>query len=439
MGRKRSFVPLDVYFNNILVGKLAREFGGTLGFSYYQDWLDSTHRFPISLSLPLSVRQYRGMSVNAYFDNLLPDDVFVRKKIARKVDARGKDAFSLLSKIGRDCIGGLQFLNEGQTPDATNALNAEKVNEEQIASILSNLKINPLGISNEDQGFRFSVPGVQEKTTLLFKDNNWFKPSGTTPSTHIIKPENELLNLNKESSKSVENEYFCLKLLENFGLITSKANITRFGNIKALVVERFDRNWTKDGHLFRLHQEDFCQALSVDSSLKYQSEGGPGIKDILECLKGSEDFAQDQYDFFKANILFWLIGASDGHAKNFSILFLPGGRFRLAPIYDVLTAQPFVDTSKMRHRDFRLAMSLGDRNHYRIVNIRKHHFLQTGKKANYPSESIRKIFEEILSNQNTAIESTINSLPANFPMEIVESVNNAIKERVNTLEFRHLA
>ncbi len=434
MGRKRSFVPLDVYFNNILVGKLEREFGGTLGFTYYQDWLDSTLRFPISLSLPLSVKRYRGIPVNAYFDNLLPDDVFAREKIARKVDAQGKDTFCLLSKIGRDCIGGLQFLNEGQTPDSTNDLNAEKVTEEQIESILNILKFNPLGISDEDQGFRFSVPGVQEKTALLFKDNNWYKPSGTTPSTHIIKPETELLNLNKESSKSVENEFFCLKLLKNFGLITSKAIMARFGDINALVVERFDRKWTKEGHVLRLHQEDFCQALSVASSLKYQSDGGPGINDILECLKGSEDFAQDQFDLFKANILFWLIGASDGHAKNFSILFLPGGRFRLAPIYDVLTAQPYFDTSKMRQRDFRLAMSLGNRNHYRIVNIHGHHFLQTGKKANYPSESIKKIFEEILSIQNTAIESTINSLPANFPMEIVESVSDAIKQRVGLLE-----
>ena len=433
MGRKRTFVPLDVYFNSQLVGKLEREWGGVLRFSYDRDWLDSDHRIPISLSLPLATKQYSGLPVFTYFENLLPDDSSIRRKIARDVDAKGSDAFSLLAKIGRDCIGGLQFLREGQKPGPTQKLAGIKVSDEQIASMLLNLNQNPLGMKSDVQDFRISVAGVQEKTALLYKEGNWFKPEGTTPTTHIIKPEIEFLSASREISKSVENEFFCLKLLANFGLKTAKAKMTKFGNVKALVVERFDRKWTENGHLHRLHQEDFCQVLAVGSDKKYQSDGGPGIKEILEILLGSDDSIKDRYDFFKTNILFWLIGATDGHAKNFSILHLPGGRYMLAPLYDVLTAQPYFDAFKLTHREFRLAMSQGRRNNYKILNISGRHFFQTGEKSNFQAEKINNIFEEIFEIEPAAMEKTINLLPSNFPMEIAESVNKGVKERIGIL------
>ena len=102
--------------------------------------------------------------------------------------------------------------------------------------------------------------------------------------------------------------------------------IAHFGAIKALVVERFDRIWAKDGRLVRLPQEDCCQALSIPPALKYQSDGGPGIVEISQLLRRSDEPMQDQKAFFKANILFWLMGATDGHAKNFSIALTVGGR-----------------------------------------------------------------------------------------------------------------
>src|SRR4029077_7923453 len=123
-------------------------------------------------------------------------------------------------------------------------------------------------------------------------------------------------------------------------LPTNAAEIAKFGKTAALVIERFDRKWTPDKKLLRVPQEDFCQALSCPPSLKYQSQGGPGVVDGLNLLKGSDTPAEDQKAFLKAQVLFWLIGATDGHAKNFSIFLGRGGRFKLTPVYDVLTARP---------------------------------------------------------------------------------------------------
>src|SRR5262249_28993679 len=159
-------------------------------------------------------------------------------------------------------------------------------------------------------------------------------------------------------SNSVENEFYCLKLLSLFGLNTANAEIAEFGGRKVLVVERFDRRPTADGRLIRLPQEDCCQALSVPPAQKYQNEGGPGVVAIAELLKGSDAPFDDQRTLLKSQLLFWLIGAPDGHAKNFSVFLLPGGRFQLTPFYDVLTGQPSADAGEIRRNRFKLAMSI---------------------------------------------------------------------------------
>ncbi len=117
-----------------------------------------------------------------------------------------------------------------------------------------------------------------------------------------------------------------------FDLPAAQAEMATFGDQRVPIVERFDRRWTRDGRLIRLPQEDCCQALSVPSTGKYQSEGGPGMADILALLKGGDEPAADQETFLKAQLVFFLIGATDGHAMNFSVSLRPGGRFQLTPL-----------------------------------------------------------------------------------------------------------
>ena len=434
MSRRRQYEPLRVYLNNRLVGHLTKDPSGAIGFAYDETWLSWQHALPVSLSLPLQETPYRGEKVVAVFDNLLPDSDMLRRRVANKVGARGTDAYSLLTAIGRDCVGALQFIaGDGDAIDTTATLKGEEVDEAAIDSLLRNLVQAPLGLNRDDE-FRISIAGAQEKTALLHHEGCWFKPHGTTATTHIFKTQIGQLPNGIDLSNSVENEYYCLKLIEAFGLPVNAAHIQTFGETKALVIERFDRRWSRDGRLLRLPQEDCCQALSVPPGAKYQSEGGPRIVEILDLLKGSDTPEKDQITFFKAQLLFWLIGATDGHAKNFSIHLTPGGRYRMTPLYDVLSAQPSLDAKQIRRNQMKLAMSVGKNNRYRLHDIHARHFVQTGEIARLPKRLVRDIIEDIGAKANTAIQKIEQALPEGFPEHIHMSITSAISQRICSLE-----
>ncbi|TPI74660.1 type II toxin-antitoxin system HipA family toxin [Mesorhizobium sp. B2-8-9] len=428
MARRPAHTPLNVFVNGRLVGVLRRQSTGAVDFQYAREWLDWHGTFPVSLSLPLREDRYIGAPVVNVFDNLLPDNDGIRKRIAERVGAEGTDAYSMLAALGHDCVGALQFLPDGVDPGSPGSSEGKPVSKKDIAGIIANLAVAPLGLG-EDEDFRISIAGAQEKTALLRKDRRWYKPVGTAATTHILKPQIGRLPNGIDLSNSVENEYLCLKLIDAFGVPAAKTEIADFGERRTLIVERFDRLWTADGRLMRLPQEDMCQALSVPPTRKYQSEGGPGMPSIIELLKGSDRPEDDISLFLRACIIFWLIGATDGHAKNFSIFLGPGGRFRMTPLYDVLTAQPSLDAGQIPRKKFKLAMSAGKSRHYSIHEIVPRHFMQTADISGVGAPLMRKIFEDISGNAERWTEAVISSLPRHFPAQLVESVRSAIIRR----------
>jgi serine/threonine-protein kinase HipA len=430
MARRRQHAPLHVYLNNRLVGHLTKEPSGAISFRYDGGWLAWNQTFPVSLSLPLREDPYRGEPVAAVFENLLPDSEPLRRRVAEKVGARGTDAYSLLAAIGRDCVGALQFVADGAGDriDST-AIEGEVVDDAAIEKVLRNLAQAPLGL-DRDEDFRISVAGAQEKTALLRYEGQWLKPHGTTPTTHLFKTQIGQLPNGGDLSNSVENEYYCLKLFAAFGLPVNDAEIQTFGETMTLVIERFDRRWTRDGRLLRVPQEDCCQALSIPPSRKYQSDHGPGLLDILNLFKGSDTPAEDQKLVLKAQILFWLTGATDGHAKNFSIFLRPGGSYSLTPFYDVLSAQPSLDAGQIECKQMKLAMSVGSKNHYRIDQIHARHFMQTAERAGLPKAIVREAIEEVLAQAEKAITEMEAALPPGFPEYIHESVSAGMRSRL---------
>lgn len=432
MARRRAHIPLNVYLNGRLVGVLRRESTGAIDFQYAREWLDWRGTFPISLSLPLREDRYIGTPVTNVFDNLLPDNDAIRRRVAERVGADGTDAYSMLAALGHDCVGALQFLPDGMDPGAPGSVEGKPVSDEDVAEIIENLAAAPLGLG-EDEDFRISIAGAQEKTALLRKDGGWFKPIGTAATTHILKPQIGRLPNGIDLSNSVENEYLCLKLLQAFGVPAAKAKIADFGERRTLIVERFDRLWARDGRLLRLPQEDICQALSVPPTRKYQSDDGPGMREIVELLKGSDTPDEDIATFLRTCILFWLIGATDGHAKNFSIFLSPGGRFRMTPLYDVLTAQPSLDTGQIPRKKFKLAMSVGKNRHYSVPDIMPRHFLQTADIAGVGTPVMRRIFDDIAENVEKQADEVIISLPRGFPEQLVDSLKSAIGKRTALL------
>ena len=433
MPRPRQHIPLQVLLNNRPVGRLEKESSGAIHFRYDERWLAKSDAIPVSLSLPLREDAYRGERVAAVFENLLPDSDVLRRRIAEKVGARGTDAYSLLSEIGRDCVGALQFIPAGdELPTRKSDAVGKTVSDREIEQLLANLARAPLGLDRE-QDFRISVAGAQEKTALLRLKGKWLKPQGTTPTTHILKPQIGTLPNGLDLSNSVENEFYCLHLMAAFGLPVAQAEMKTFGHTKVLVIERFDRRWVDKKQLLRLPQEDCCQALGCPPSRKYQSEGGPGIVDILKLLKAADAPAEDRQLFLKSQIIFWLIGATDGHAKNASIFLGSEGRFQLTPFYDVLSAQPSLDGRQIERKQMKLAMSVGDSRHYRVDEIRGRHFVQTAIRAGLSLRFAVEALDGVVASAKAAFDAVEAKLPDGFPMKLHVSVKAGAFQRLKLI------
>lgn len=433
MARQPRTQRLTVWLNSKLVGAFDRAASGAISFRYDNAWLAWPNAMPVSISLPLTGEVFRGQPVVNVFENLLPDAERVRRNVAARLGADGTDAFSLLAVAGRDCVGALQFLRDGDIPGPAGEVRGEPLGESEIAALIRRLRSDPLGLDPDDEDFRISIAGAQDKTALLKTGDVWKRPLGTTATTHILKPPIGVMPNGIDLNDSVQNEYLCLHICAGFGLPVAETTIEQFEDQLVLSVTRFDRQWTRDGRLLRLPQEDFCQALSVPSALKYQKDGGPGVLDMMGRLQESDTPAEDRRTLLRAQMIFWLIGATDGHAKNFSIAHRPGGGFVTTPLYDVLTAQPIVDSGQLRHNRFKLAMSVGNHNHYRIDIIQKRHFLETADAAGLPKGTVETLCNEIEAASPVVHETMAKLTGGIIPDELIDSVRQGIRSRLETL------
>lgn len=209
---------------------------------------------------------------------------------------------------------------------------------------------------------QFSLAGAQPKTALLLDNGRWGIPSGRIPTTHILKPPNAQLD------GFPENEHICLRLAQSLGLPVAESRVMHFDGEAAIVISRYDRVHTRGGWK-RVHQEDLCQAMGVPPANKYQNDGGPGARAILELLRVySASASKDQETFIDALALSWLTAATDAHAKNYSILIASGEQVRLAPLYDIASVLPYAQFDVNR---VKLAMEIGDRYRMQQVGLRE--------------------------------------------------------------------
>jgi serine/threonine-protein kinase HipA len=400
--RAKRIATLDVLMNGRLVGFLQKLPSGALTFQYAKEWLEISQARPISLSLPLRTLAYEGTQVYNFFDNLLPDNEHIHARIQAKFKVSSSHPFDLLSAIGADCVGAIQ-LGPEQALSNVDVTTAQALSTAEIAKLLKGYGTAPLGMSEEVEDLRVSIAGAQEKTALLWHQGQWCRPIGPTPTSHIFKlPIGSIAKNNIDLSESCENEWLCLEITKAFGFPTAKAQIQHFEDVKVLVVERFDRHWSRDGQwLMRLPQEDMCQALGISPNLKYQSDGGPGMAEIMKVLLGAHNANADREQFFRSQILFWLLAATDGHAKNFSIHLEPGGSYSLTPLYDVISFYPYISASKPVQK-IKMAMALKGtkRNNYHWSAIQPRHFILTAKAINFSPKKAELILKEMLEQAN---------------------------------------
>jgi serine/threonine-protein kinase HipA len=388
--------------------------------------------------MPLLDRPYTGLAVRAVFENLLPDDERIRSRIAACVGAEGTDAFSMLAALGRDCAGALQFLPEGDAPVAPGPPAGEALTAEDVADRIRSLAEAPLGMRGGDDAFRISLAGVQDKTALLFHDGRWMLPTGATPTTHILKPQIgpvQTANGTVDMTASVQNEHVCRALCRALGLPVAKTEIlTLPDDLLVLSIERFDRKLDARGRLLRLPQEDMCQALGVPPTLKYESDGGPGIRACLDLLKSSDTPDHDRQAFMKAQLIFWLIGATDEHAKNVSLFLKPQGRFSLTPLYDILSTQWQFDRRQIPRNTMRLAMAIGDRSRYTVADISPRHFAQTARLAGFPIGSLQQIMAELIEALPKASAMVQADRADSVPADMLDAILNAASTRAGQIE-----
>lgn len=426
---------LFIYMNGYEVGEYIQRRSGAQEFIYSDSWLERGEAaIPLSLSLPLTDKVHKGDSVYNYFDNLLPDSMDIRNRIQTKFGARTNRPFELLSHIGRDCVGAIQLTSERGDINVKKIAGTPLSNKE-IAEELRNYKTLPLGMS-KDQAFRISIAGVQEKTALLMHDGKWQRPVGPTPTTHILKlPIGKIEHAGIDLSDSVENEWLCLEILRSFGLPVPVVSIENFEDVKVLVVERFDRELANDkSWIIRHPVEDMCQANGVAPALKYESNGGPGISLIMKLLKSSLQPEADRKQFMQTVFLFWLLGAIDGHGKNFSIFLKQGGRFKLTPVYDVISAYPLAEKRQMEYRKLKMAMALNGKNkHYFWHEIMLHHWFDESKKIDFPKTDMSEIIEQTIGTVDSVLANVSARLPDKFPDDIASPIFDQLKKAISKL------
>lgn len=442
MGRRSHSQTLNLWANGDYVGRWTVNANGDAELQYDATWRKSRRGRPISLSLPFNFQNepLRGSTVANYFEGLLPDSDTIRKRVAARFKTGSIEAFDLLAAVGRDCVGALQLLPENKEPEGLDQVDGVVVDEEAIERhLLEMVSPDKYGaLRDPDDDFRISLAGAQEKDAFLWWDGKWLKPRGATPTTHIFKLPIGLVGGRKaDFSTSVDNEWLCLRLFKEYGLPTAEAQIATFGSQRVLVVERFDRMVSSNGkQLFRLIQEDFCQATGTSPLVKYENEGGPGLMQIFAILQQSQQVDEDMRTLMATQILFWMMRAPDGHAKNFSIQLLAGGRYKLTPIYDVMSAYPVMGNgpNQWADHDLKLAMALlGKNKHYLARNIMRRHFNSTAKKVGF-GDSAEALMQDVIARTPMVVEKVRAELPTGFSEQVADKVLGGMLNAASALD-----
>ena len=374
--------------NGRLVGRIARDAGERLSLEYDAAWREAADAFPLSLSMPLASARHGHGGIEPWLWGLLPDNERVLARWARRFHVSARSAFALLSATGEDCPGAVQLVRperagrllaaESQSGSVVWLTNAE------VEARLRTLREDRTAWRLDEDVGQFSLAGAQAKTALLLDEGRWGVPHGATPTTHILKPPIPGF------AGHCENEHLCMRLARSLGIPAARSRVARFGGETALVVERYDRV-VAGGRLQRVHQEDLCQALGRSPTRRYESEGGPGGRDIAVAIRSlCRRPGEDLRTFVKAIALNWVIAGTDAHARNFSFLIGAGGRAALAPLYDLASALPYPGHYAPR---LKLAMKIGGEARVGYVQVR--HWGRFAADVGLPPDEVLSICESL--------------------------------------------
>ena len=387
---------------------------GRLNFCYAPGWLSHKDAVALSASLPLQAEPFDDRKTRPFFAGLLPEGQ-MRRLIAQQFQVSGQNDFALLDHIGGECAGAVTFLEPGQVlPVSTQNDDVQWLSDDEVVAILDELPRRPM-LAGKD-GLRLSLAGAQDKLPVVFDGARIGLPLNGTPSSHILKPAIHAVE------DSVINEGFCMALAEAMQLRPAKSKVHFVLDRSFLLVDRYDRLIDAQGHRQRLHQEDFCQALSVVPEMKYQNEGGPDLAQCFDLVRSATRPSAPQilrlldYVIFNA-----LIGNHDAHAKNFSLLYFSGksgNTLVLAPFYDTLSTAVYPTLTP------KMAMKIGSK--YEFSEVQARHWEQFAESVGLTkAQAKRRILE--LAKSLPATARKLQSDPGH------SFAGNAVVEQINTL------
>lgn len=403
---------LDVYLGDQKVGRLWLDEKRRFVFEYDAAWVGKKGALPLSLHIPLRVETYPDDFSRPFFSNLLPE-AEIKRIIAQQLQISVSNDFAMLNRIGGECAGAVSVLPSGVALAVKPGY--RELKEEELHRIITDLPRRPLMAGLE--GIRLSLAGSQNKLPVYMEGNRIFIASGNAPSTHILKPPI------RELAGTVENEAFCLMLAQKLGLAVPPVVIRR-GLDQLFIIERYDRNRDKDGHVVRMHQEDFCQSLGFLPEQKYESEGGPSLKQCFALLQEkSIRPAADRMALLRWVIFNYLIGNADAHAKNLSMIFTNRGPC-LAPFYDLICTQVYPELVE------KSAMRIGGENRHSW--IRQKHWVKLGESVAIKSSLVLKTLKDMSGNIVSAAQSMKNDFNKEYgKSRIIEKIMTIIEKRTN--------
>lgn len=360
-------------------------------------YLESANK-ALSLSLPIKEVTHSGQVCEAYFGGLVPENPYIRKLTAFKYKINADDTFNLLWAHGRDCAGAVSFheIDDPIKEDAERKITGNILSDKELEKFITNLAENL--VLNTDE-LRLSLAGVQEKIPICLIENKVALPDDNCPTSHILKP------ASKSLKGIVENEYLCMRIAGQIGIDVPKVEIRYANKTPYFLIERYDRNISQDGKIKRIHQEDFCQALGVLSINKYQTDSGPGFTDCFNLLLQVTYPVKDRLKLIERVIFNFLIGNTDAHGKNFSLLHYDNGKIQLSPAYDILSARAYKKLTK------NMAMSID--NQYIVSRVTPENWEDFCKEIDISFYELKKIIKSQTENLAPTLEKELQNMKEN--------------------------
>ena len=403
---------LNVFFGQIRVGSLSIDGRRLFSFQYSKKWLTSPDAFQISISLPMQEDIFSHDKVKSFFSNLLPESA-VRELIAKRLGISAKNDFILLKRIGGEGAGAITILPESEIPESPDQYTYRSLSDKQLVDLIKHIPRRPLLAGQE--GIRISLAGAQEKLALFYKDPAFYIPINGAPSNFILKP--GMVHF----QSSIENECFCMMLANAIDLNVPPVIIAQKETQKVLLIKRYDRILDNDV-LIRLHQEDFCQAMGLSHELKYQADGGPGLKACFDLVRAYSVNPIKDFQLLMQWVFFnYLIGNMDGHAKNLSFIY-QAKQIRLAPFYDMMCTDIYEDLSQ------NLAMKIGGEN--RPEWIMERHWKRFAEEIKISNAVLQKRLSDFCLKVTNKIDSTYTDFINRYQRNsLLEDIIPAIKKR----------